>query len=708
MPTNAITFAADELDMVWKEPYLTEGLNEKALVMPRGVYRGFEVIPSGVALNIAVVAALPKNDHLAIIETQNNYSLTVRRSTGNFNVDLTAYASQTVVVALYATYSIGTPTAGFVRLYTAAEYAALTSAEQAELTILCTVAVPAAGVIPAANITFDLRTYPWQSLSPNFLPWRQILRNGTFELGRANTGADSALPYWIPKPDVVDNVDAYFRRTVTDPASGLASLEYYQAQAGTFTRSLFQFAMIPVAPNQRLRLSFKKKCITVPASLGSADVFVRFVDATGAILGTYISASIALAAPDASYVDVTVHGVVPAGAVALSGLEIYVKNLNYTPGGTVMFRLDAVSLLLQSSDTVQAQDYGLEAMNQFIHANRLVVRAGDPAPMSGFAGREVEIGYLDPSFGGTVPAEGRVFGVPVNPSTNPLLLEAPQWYWGGVANFGEYMLNTPARAQRARITAMRADFLIHPRTRIMELPPGVLTGGLPINIYRSWDGGLDERIEIVVNAFWNDGTSQWNKSSGGVAATRWYINALGMRCETVAAATAAWVDTAWDPAPYQTSGQGGWAIVDRSISSFNGYLRILSPQTVGTSPSNAVGTSVQTVSNALYAKNIPKHFARLIVNGLGAVTIDDNTSFNIAAASLSPSTVLVTLMNALMDATYVVTVSVEGGASNVFVAKPIPITGATYEIELRSSAGALISAATNACVLHVTLFGRQA
>jgi hypothetical protein len=40
MPTNAVTFAPDEIDMVWKEPYLTEGLNEKAMVMPRGVYRG--------------------------------------------------------------------------------------------------------------------------------------------------------------------------------------------------------------------------------------------------------------------------------------------------------------------------------------------------------------------------------------------------------------------------------------------------------------------------------------------------------------------------------------------------------------------------------------------------------------------------------------------------------------------------------------------
>lgn len=704
MPTNAVTFAPDEIDMVWKEPYLTEGLNEKAMVMPRGVYRGFEVVPSGVALNISVIAALPKNDHLAIIETQNNYSLTIRRATGNFNIDLTAYAGQTVYVTLYATYAIGSATAAFIRLYLAAEYAALTTAEQAELTILCHVVVPGAGVIPAANVLFDSRTYPWQSLSPNFLPWRQLVRNGTFELGRTATGRDGAIPYWIPNPDTTPGVGAYFRRTVTDPATGLSCLEYYQDQAGSNSRSLNQYVMVPVVAGQRFQLAFKKKCITPPASVASASVILRFVDATGAVLPSPVTVAINLASSDANYVAVLTHGVVPTGAVAISDVQVNVMTLNYAPGATVIFRLDALSLLLQASDVAQSQDYGLEAMNQFLHASRLVFKSGSPDPVGGFAGRELEMGYLDPVAGG--PAEGRVFALPVNPSTNPLLLESPELYWGGVIDVGEYMSYDATRAQRPRLRAIRADFLIHPRTRIMELPPGVLSGGFPVNVYRSWDGVFDERLEVVSNAVWNSGTGQWDKGVAGIAASRWFVNPLGVRCETKEAGTASWAEAAWDPAPYQNANQGGWTILARTLASNNGHLQILNPQIVGSAPSNLPGNSIELLGNTLYAKNIPKHFARIILNGAGGFTVDQDASFNIASVFLTPTTISVVLQVSMDSTSYAVVCSCEAGVG-LHVAKPVAIASAVYDIELYNAAGTLISASTTAGAVHVALYGRQ-
>lgn len=704
MPTNAVTFAPDEIDMVWKEPYLTEGLNEKAMVMPKGVYRGFEVVPSLSALTISVVAALPKNDHLAICETQNNYSLTIRRATGTFNIDLSAYAAQTVYVTLYAAYAIGTPTAAFVRLYTAAEYAALTAAEQAELTILCHVVVPGAGVIPAANIRFDFRTYPWQSLSPNFLPWRQLMRNGTFELGRTATGRDGSIPYWIPKPDTIPGFGAYFRRAATDPATGLACVEYYQDQAGSNSCSLNQYVMVPVVEGQRFQLTFRKKCITVPASVTSAAVILRFVDATGTVLGSPVTVPISLAGTDANYVTVTTHGVVPAGAVAISDVRIDINTLNYAPGGTVIFRLDAMSLLLQASEVAQSQDYGLEAMNQFLHASRLVFKSGDPDPVGGFTGRELEMGYLDPSAGG--PAEGRVFGLPVNPSPNPLLSESPELYWGGVLDVGEYMAYDATRAQRPRIRAIRADFLIHPRTRIMELPPGLLTGGYPVNVYRSWDGVFDERLEIVVNAVWNSGTNLWNKGVGGVTATRWFVNPLGMRCETKDAATASWAEANWDPAPYQTPNQGGWTIAARALASNNGYLQILNPQTAGITPSNLVGNSPQIAINTLYAKNIPKHFAKIITDGVGGITVDMDSSFNISVAALTPGTIAVTFQVNMNFTSYVVVASCAAGGT-IMTARPLPISGGGYDIELYNAAGVLQNASAVGAEIHVVVFGRQ-
>jgi hypothetical protein len=481
-------------------------------------------------------------------------------------------------------------------------------------------------------------------------------------------------------------------------------LEYYQDQAGSNSRILSQYVMVPVVPGQRFQLSFRKKCITVPASVTSADVILRFVDSAGAVLGSTLTVPISLAGTDANYVPITVHGVVPVGAVAISDVQINVDTLNYAPGGTVIFRLDAVSLLLQASEVAQSQDYGLEAMNQFLHASRLVFKSGDPDPVGGFAGREVELGYLDPSLGG--PVEGRVFGVPVNPSTNPLLLECPEFYWGGVINVGEYMAFDAARAQRPRIRAVRADFLIHPRTRIMELPPSFLSGGYTVNVYRSWDGAFDERLEVVVNAVWDESTNLWTKVTAGIPASRWYVNMFGMRSEVVEGATATWGDAAWDPAPYQTPFQGGWTLFARTMWSNNGHIRIFNPQSMGVTPSNPPANSLSITENTLYAKNIPKHFAKIILNGLSGVTVDQDASFNCAGVSLSPTTVYVTLHVAMLDPSYVVVVSCEIGGT-IHLGKPSPITPGVYEIELYNAAGSIISASANAGVLYVALFGRQ-
>ena len=56
-PTTALTFAANEAKIRWREPYVSEGLNRKfAGVIPRGIYRGFGIQPSGAALSIDILA----------------------------------------------------------------------------------------------------------------------------------------------------------------------------------------------------------------------------------------------------------------------------------------------------------------------------------------------------------------------------------------------------------------------------------------------------------------------------------------------------------------------------------------------------------------------------------------------------------------------------------------------------------------------------
>jgi len=198
----------------------------------------------------------------------------------------------------------------------------------------------------------------------------------------------------------------------------------------------------------------------------------------------------------------------------------------------------------------------------------------------------------------------------------------------------------------------------------------------------------------------------WDKILPGVNATRVYLNPFGMRIETKDSATASWLDGAWDPAPYQSPLQGGWTFLGRALSTNNGAISILNPQIAGVAPSNPVGNSAGIAANTLYAKNIPKMFAKIVTDGAGGVSFDNPSSFNINAVTLSPTTIDVTLTQIFNSTSYVVLVTLAQGGT-VFFAKVSPTTGASFNIELRDVTGAFLSAAANVVELHVVAFGRQ-
>lgn len=99
----------------FKEPFVSEGLNRKANgVIPVGVYRGYEIsaFPNGL-LQISPDPA--KGDSVAVVETLQNFNLTVR-TVSSFILDFTGHVTFPVFVVLRVRYQISpSPLTGFTQ-----------------------------------------------------------------------------------------------------------------------------------------------------------------------------------------------------------------------------------------------------------------------------------------------------------------------------------------------------------------------------------------------------------------------------------------------------------------------------------------------------------------------------------------------------------------------------------------------------------------
>lgn len=184
MPTDVVTFAASETAMRFREPYTTDGLNRKFFgVVPPGIYRGFRLeADAGLGDRTVNVAADPDtNDHLAVVATSTGYGLTLRKTGGDFLVDLSSYSSSTVIIALYSSYAVGATTSSVIRVFTQAEFTALTGASRDEIVVLGTVVVPVSGTIAATSISGANRDMTWMRTSPEADAWTPMVLNPDFE-----------------------------------------------------------------------------------------------------------------------------------------------------------------------------------------------------------------------------------------------------------------------------------------------------------------------------------------------------------------------------------------------------------------------------------------------------------------------------------------------------------------------------------------------
>jgi len=345
MPTQITTFAEDELKMRYREPFGTEGLNAKLAVNTApGVYRGFRLATSGSNDTVTLASDLGALDHAAVYQTETGYSLTIRKTGGDFSLDLASLVDageKTWVIALTASYSLGTLSASGLAAYELSPTDDFTGApERDELVVLGTVTIPAGGgvAIPAANIRDTFRTMAWRSAALEAKPWRPVIKNANFEFGSLSA-TDRELPFWV-----VTGAQTW-SRVSTDAVNGIFSLQP-TVVTGPFTASLLQRVGAEVVEGGRVLVEFSKRAL-LAATGGAASVRLTFKDDDGTDL-TPVDVLFDVDSVDANFVPVTQGVVGPVGSSVLDRVEVYLDSLTYAAGGAGML-LDAVQIWVEGA-----------------------------------------------------------------------------------------------------------------------------------------------------------------------------------------------------------------------------------------------------------------------------------------------------------------------------------------------------------------------
>lgn len=157
MPTDLQTIAQSAVRVRYKEPLLSEAMNRAQFVQPRGTYRGFNLGTSASALSVTVEVDPVYGDAVAVVHDVDDRALTIR-VTDSIELDLSSFASKTVVIAIYARHLSQGTTVAAVRGYEldpTDEYTG--DPNVGNLIVLGTVVVPAAGLIAATSITHEKR-----------------------------------------------------------------------------------------------------------------------------------------------------------------------------------------------------------------------------------------------------------------------------------------------------------------------------------------------------------------------------------------------------------------------------------------------------------------------------------------------------------------------------------------------------------------------
>lgn len=325
MPTilSSLNPATGEIKVRYQEPYVTEGLNAKlAVLVPRGTYRGFRLGTHGSADTITIQADPDTLDHSANYLTSGGRALTIRRIGGNFAVAFPA--PDTYIVTIDAAYTVGVPTTGSIKAYPLAEWS---DPQLAESIILGVVVVPG-GVIPAANITHDRRTWAWKELAQDAQAWMPLHTDVGFE-------TMGAVPVDL---GVVDPPPNGWFSTFAGPGAGGRRIEDTgdppgyafvpsTQNTGAISFSLYQQTAAPVDEGQTIRVRLRIRCLMVQTA-GTLQIVARFATAVGAFHSLQVFA-IDMTVLDPSFRVIETSFRVPSGAAFLTRVALEATAVNY-------------------------------------------------------------------------------------------------------------------------------------------------------------------------------------------------------------------------------------------------------------------------------------------------------------------------------------------------------------------------------------------
>jgi len=472
----------------WKEPYASEGLNRKmAVVVPAGVYRGLKL---GVSASNLSVDLLPDavGDHVAVQESSDGFQTTyVDDTSGTITLPLTGFATNDVVViCLVIGYAVGATTTAEFRGYVLADYDALSDAAKSDLVVLGTVLRPAAGIIPAVNITHDRRTLPFLRRTDEATPWNPLVRNGGFELGATNATNAGASPFWTT---YASNANFTIRPVTTESHSGAKSLEMTASGAGAVTATIWQDLFIPVTPGRFMMGRLFKKVIQT-ATLSSGRIRFTFGDQDG-INDVNEDLLFDVSAIDGSFEEFSGIIKVPTTARVLKGVFIVIAGTYAGTGPCI--RIDDAQAWMQ-----------VDAANWM---DVLDARAGEGA----FGRLLLGTANSFSTSGAKLSNPGNL--VEVERSDSNLLVLPPA-------------ISIPARAS----VSLKYTLVFQ------SLPPG--NPG-----YRKYVSRVGHLLEVV-NASYDSTTDTWTKDVAGVNALRSEVAASGVLVyERIS--DVAWLDSAW-------------------------------------------------------------------------------------------------------------------------------------------------------------------
>lgn len=330
MPTKIKDISEEDIALKFKERYASEGINKKLYgVISPGIYRGLIPAVSGLEQTISLSPDPVWGDHIAIYNDKDGHSVTYSSDSGPISLDLSPKAGETAVLAIKASYSVGSETSAEFRLYEKSEFDGLSEEDKRDNVVICTVDVPSSGTLSSSDISHSRRSMAWASLSSEAIPWTPVVRNGSFDIGDEGETYERAIPFWrAPEQSGATGV-IQTRLTSDDSYTGSRSVELFVESTGTSnSQRIYQNVYSRLIDNSRVRFRFAKRVINPPGS-GSSKFVIKFLDKDGSSSGE-ISKDIDISSTDDSFVEISGNEVSPSGSAFLEEVAVEFDDLGHS------------------------------------------------------------------------------------------------------------------------------------------------------------------------------------------------------------------------------------------------------------------------------------------------------------------------------------------------------------------------------------------